>query len=249
MRFRRAFNKQHVLWAALAAFILPILGLGACSQDQQETASADIADSEPASVDTPLGKDRQTYTNQHPASYAVFNSITDNAAVGDERNFVRVREVGPGNKYGNKVSVVAGREYEVYFYYHNNAAANTNEFGYGIATEARAASAYPVELTPEKRGMISGFISWNYVKPQDDTVHRGQVWDEAYLTSSEPVTMRYKTGSAVIHNGGEINGSVLPEDLFTINGTYIGYDKLEGEVPGCAEYSGYITYTLIAEAK
>lgn len=195
------------------------------------------------------GPERTTYTNEHPASYATFNSITDNVAVGDERNFVRVRELGGDNKYSDEVEVTPGKEYEVYVYYHNDAASNTNQSGFGIATNTRIASAYPTVLNPNDRGMISGILSWSYVTPSDpNNAKTGKVWDEAYLTTkSKNVVMRYKTGTAIIHNDGAANGSVLPTAFFTEQGTPIGFNKLTGTLPGCAEYSGYITYTLVAE--
>lgn len=194
--------------------------------------------------------DRPTYTNAKPAPYATFNSITDNAAVGDERNFVRVREAGTNNKYVDELEVVPGKEYEVYIYYHNDAATDTNATGYGMATDARVASAYPTVLNPGERGMISAYLYWSYVMPGDgDRPRAGSVWDEAYLTTKSANTvLKYKTGTAVIHNAGGANGSVLSTRLFTNDGTYIGFNKLTGVLPGCAEYSGYITYTLVAES-
>ncbi|MBO7718334.1 hypothetical protein J6S37_02470 [Candidatus Saccharibacteria bacterium] len=195
------------------------------------------------------GPERTTYTNNSPASYATFNSITDNAAVGDERNFVRVREAGTTVPYEDTIEVEPGKEYEVYIYYHNNAGSNTNSSGYGMATNTRVASAYPTILNTGEKGMISGIITWSYVTPdQPGNAKTGKVWDEAYLTTkSDGVVMRYKTGTAVIHNDGKANGSVLPTTLFTEEGTPIGFNKLTGNLPGCAEYSGYITYTLVAE--
>ena len=199
-------------------------------------------------IETPLEKNRQTYTNEVPASYAVFNSITNNVAVGDERNFVRIREVVSSVPYADEIEVVPGREYEVYIYFHNNAASNMNQSGYGLATNTRIASAYPVKLHAGERGMICGIISWSYTKQGDKTVYAGTVRDEAYVTTkNDNVVLKYKPGTAVIHNAGEIDGTVLSSDLFTKSGTLIGFNKLEGVVPGCAEYSGNITYTLIAE--
>ncbi len=194
------------------------------------------------------GPERQTYTNESPADYATFNSITNNAAVGDERNFVRIREAGTGT-YVDEIEVVPGHEYEVYIYYHNNAATDTNAKGYGVATNTRVSSAYPTVVDAGERGMISGIISWSYVTPSDpNNAQTGTVWDEAYVTSNvDGVVLKYKTGTAIIHNGGEANGSVLPSDLFTKSGTPIGYNILTGTLPGCAEYSGHITYTLVAE--
>lgn len=194
-------------------------------------------------------ENRQTYTNEKPADYAVFNSITNNAAVGDERNFVRIREAGTEQNFGDEIQVVPGHEYEVYIYYHNNAATDTNKSGLGVATNVKVSSAYPTVVNTTERGMVSGIINWSYVTPDDpNNAKTGQVWDEAYVTSAtDGVVLRYKTGTAVIHNGGAANGSVLPEGLFTKEGTPIGYNKLTGTLPGCAEYSGHITYTLVAE--
>lgn len=195
------------------------------------------------------GPERTTYTNDAPAPYATFNSITDNVAVGDERNFVRVRELGTDSTYTDEVEVVPGKEYEVYIYYHNNAASNTNSKGYGMSTNTRISSAYPTVLKTDERGMISGIISWSYVTPEEpNDAKKGTVWDEAYLTTKTNNTvLRYKTGTATIHNAGAANGSILPTALFTKEGTPIGFNKLTGNLPGCAEYSGYITYTLVAE--
>lgn len=195
------------------------------------------------------GPERTTYTNKEPAPYATFNSITDNVAVGDERNFVRIREAGTSNTYTDEIQVVPGHEYEVYIYYHNNAATNTNASGVGVATNTKVSSAYPTVVNVGERGMVSGIISWSYVTPEDpNNAQTGTVWDEAYVTSStNGVILKYKTGTAIIHNDGAANGSVLPTSLFTEGGTPIGYNKLTGTLPGCAEYSGHITYTLVAE--
>lgn len=195
------------------------------------------------------GPERPTYTNKAPADHATFNSIIDNVAVGDERNFVRIREAGTSDTYVDELEIVPGHEYEVYIYYHNNAGSDTNASGYGVATNARVSSAYPTVVNTNERGMISGIISWSYVTPSDpDNAETGTVWDEAYVTSKvDGVVLKYKTGTAIIHNGGKANGSVLPSDLFTKEGTPLGYNVLTGTLPGCAEYSGHITYTLVAE--
>ena len=195
------------------------------------------------------GPERTTYTNESPAPYAVFNSITDNVAVGDERNFVRVGEVGSSDPYVDELEVVPGKEYEVYIYFHNDAASNTNESGFGMATNTRVSSGFPVTLNKGDRGMVSGIITWSYVTPEKpNDPQKGSVWDEAYLTTNtDGVELKFKAASAIIHNSGEANGSILPSALFSEEGTPIGFNKLAGTVPGCAEYSGHITYTLVAE--
>lgn len=192
--------------------------------------------------------DRPTYTNNSPADYATFNSITDNVAVGDERNFVRVKEAGTEDYYTDEVAVEPGKEYEVYIYYHNNAGTDTNASGLGFALLTKVSSTYPARVSKDARGTLTGDITWKYVTSLTDNARDGKVWDEAYLTTTyDNVVLRYKPGSAVIHNSGRANGSVLSTNLFTAGGTYIGYNELNGVIPGCAEYSGHITYTLVAE--
>ena len=187
------------------------------------------------------GPERATFTNAHPAGYVTFNSITDNVAVGDERNFVRVGEANSTDAYVDTLKIEPGKEYEVYIYYHNNAASNLNPSGKGIANGVKVSSAYPTKVKKGEKGMISGIITATDSNPTS-------VWDEAYLTTDyDEVVLRYKTGTAIIHNAGKVNGSVLSTNLFTKDGTYIGINKLDGRIPGCAEYSGYITYTLVAE--
>ncbi len=203
----------------------------------------------PLSSASAWGPERTTYTMEQPADYAVFNSITNNSAIGDERNFVRIREANSGNPFRDEVEVVPGKEYEVYIYFHNDAGSDTNATGYGMATNVRLVSAYPPTVNTNERGMVSGILSWSYVTPeQPDNPQIGKVWDEAYVTSkTDGVVLRYKTGTATIHNAGAANGSVLPSSLFTEEGALLGYNKLAGTIPGCDEYSGHVTYTLVAE--
>ena len=95
------------------------------------------------------GPERPTYTNQNPADHAVFNSIVDNAAVGDERDFVRIVEKDTGNEYVSELEIEAGKQYEVYIYYHNDASETFDDaaHGYvGVARDVRLASAFPHEL-------------------------------------------------------------------------------------------------------
>jgi hypothetical protein len=81
------------------------------------------------------GPERTTFTDQKPADYVTFNSITNNPSMGDERNFVRIREAGVGN-YVDQIDIVPGKTYEVWTYVHNNASEtyNVKEHNYkGIA--------------------------------------------------------------------------------------------------------------------
>ena len=192
-------------------------------------------------------QDRATYTWANPSLKGpVFNSITDNPEIGNERNFVRVKEYGVSGAHLDTVDVYAGKQYEVYIYYHNNAAAALNSSGLGIANNVRVASAVPVNLEPGQAGkVIAEITSTNTLVPK--------VWDSAYLIPKEKVYLKYVSSSAVIHNAGSANGTILNADLlFSETGTKIAHwnsgENDWGKIPGCNEYAGYITYRLEAVA-
>lgn len=200
----------------------------------------------PFASSSAYGPERTTFTNEKPAGYVTFNSITNNVAVGDERNFVRVMEVGSGNKYSDSVEVKPGKEYEVYIYFHNDgkSSLNTAEGAPGIAKQVKISTGLSSwTLNSSKRVKISGVLSSSNANPTE-------VWDDAYLTttSAKDIVLKYVPASAIIHNAYKANGSVLSDKyLFSTDGVYIGENQLDGYIPACAEYSGYVTYRLRAD--
>lgn len=187
------------------------------------------------------GPDRTTFTWADPASYATFNSITDNPTIGDERNFVRIREKADGQVFGDDVNLEVGKTYEVYIYYHNNADAHeVGKTAIGIADGASMKSNFPATVMAGETGTISGTVFASDTDPKE-------VWDEAYVHASDDVYLRYVTGSATIHNGGGLNGSAISADYLFGDGTLLGYNSFSGILPGCNEYAGYVTYDLYVD--
>ncbi len=184
------------------------------------------------------GPDRPTYTIEEPANHVTFNSITNNPAHGDERNFVQIKEASAGNgTYAEEVPLQAGKEYEVFVYYHNNAGTNLNDAAHnykGIALDTAMRVQMPGSVKAGEKARFTGIVSASNATP-------GQVWDEAYGTTGSDVALRYVQGSATIHNRGAINGATLPDTLAS-TGTPLGYNALDGKVPGCNEFSGYVTF-------
>ena len=188
--------------------------------------------------------DRETFTWQTPSTYVTFNSITDNPTLGDERNFVRVREAGTGT-YGDSVDIEVGKTYEVYIYVHNNSSANLNSSGEGLAQNVTLSTILPEKIENGQSGIVKATISASNATPQS-------VWDTAYLTnkSGKTVYMRYVYDSAVITNAGSASGSILDADsLFSENGAFLAYSSnYWGVIPGCNEYAGYVTYQVVADS-
>ena len=186
--------------------------------------------------------DRKTFTMENPADYATFNSITNNNQIGDERNFVRVREKGVGN-FRDSAVIEAGKRYTVQIFYHNNAKSSLNATGVGIANSVRVSTGLTSwKINAANPVTVSGVINSTTAEPNS-------VWDEATLTtaSASDIVLKYVDGTAKIYNAGKVNGSVLSKDIFTEDGVYIGINKLDGRIPGCSEYSGYIEYDIRAD--
>ena len=234
MKKHKNLRMSRGAWAVL-------MGLAVVATGFATGSGAVLATSEDEPEGTPWGPPRPLYTMNEPADHVVFNSITNNPVLGNELNFVRVAEAGAGVEFSDEVKIEPGKEYEVYIGYHNNAASSLNESGVGIATGVKLSSLFPGEVKAGERGEVSATITATNADPQ-------AVWDGAYLTADSNVKLRYKPASAKIYNDGyATNGQVLPETLFSDTGTYLGVNTLDGLIPGCAEYSGHVIYTLIAE--
>ena len=199
------------------------------------------------------GPERTTFTMEKPASYVTFDSITDNQSsesvgLGDERNFVRVRKAGE-TTFKDQVEISDadaknGQEFEVYVFYHNNAASN-----YKLTAEDTKVFAYfPGIISGNTTAETGAKISASNANPTS-------VWDEADFInqSSVGVRLRYVEDSATIYWNGGRTTAKIGEDMFT-TGALIGYCAegetncvLDGKIPGCAEYSGYIIYKVKVE--
>lgn len=188
------------------------------------------------------GPDRATFTIENPAGYVTFNSITNNPAHGDERNFVQVKESTASNStYSDSIALNAGKEYTVFIYYHNDAASNLNASGQGIALNSYVKAQIPAVVANGSNGTKAvGYIGASNANPT-------QVWDDISFsnTTGGDIALRYVDGSAKIYNQGALNGTTLADTIIT-SGAAIGYDEL-GKIPGCNEYSGYITFTVKAD--
>ena len=178
-----------------------------------------------------------------------FNSITDDKSVGNERNFVSALSTDADIHdcwKGNDITVTDGGKYYVRLYVHNN-----SPYGVaGMATGTKVAISGIGQSTTNKDGKqeveVNGFIYSDNATPK-------QYWDYVRFNSDTPFHLEYMYGSAVLFNndiGSGENGCPLPDDIVTKshseNGTLIGFDALDGNVPGCYEYSNYITICVKA---
>lgn len=222
-------KKLQIKKLLIAAFlaILPIANIAPVSAAEE--------------VKTPWGPERKLFTWDDPATYATFNSITNNPEIGDERDFVRIREINDHGTYGDEVTLEPGHTYEVYIYYHNNADGHeVGKTAIGIADGAAVKSSFPATVKKGEKATVTGTVFANDTDPL-------AVWDGAYMMPSEDLYLRYVPGTAIIHNGGELNGKGIGPDYLFGEGALIGYNQFSGILPGCNQYAGYITYNIFAD--
>ena len=159
---------------------------------------------------------------KHPAHYVAFNSITDNNVLGDERNFVRICRADSNGTYVDNIQLIPGYFYEVYVWFHNNAAANLGEKC--VARDVRMSISMPEKLAALQAGSIRGAITCPNAQPQ-------RVWDSCHIWATEPVKLLYLDGSAIMRNLDPSSRSFgLGIDLFSEQGSLLGYDRLDGVI-------------------
>ena len=180
------------------------------------------------------GPSRPSFTIEKPADYITFNSITNNPVIGgDEKDFVGIREVGSNAKWTNNMKVQNGKEYYVRMYVHNNAASNLNLVAENVVAKLN------VPTTTAKNVTVQGQISASNAKPNT-------VWDDATFSSDNDFNLAYISGSALFENNG-MGTTKLPDSIVNNTGAKLGYDKLDGKIPGCFQYAGYVTVKVKAQ--
>lgn len=207
------------------------------------------------------GPERDTYTMAQPADHVVFDSITDNPDVGDERNFLRVRDAdskywaqGTTNGWTDTVDMQEGHTYDVRLYVHNNAgevdlAKDPTKYAAHTAADVRANINLPIgENVYGKQFEVNGKLSYTTLTEYEankDTAKYNTIWDNIVLKSDKAfhvkaVSYKYYNNVKTEKDGG----FDLAANLFTTDekekGTLLGYDKMDGLMPGCLKYSGYV---------
>ncbi|WP_280235993.1 hypothetical protein [Nocardia cyriacigeorgica] len=181
------------------------------------------------------GPGRSEYHHdERPMNTVVLNSVSNNPAYGDERDFFRVRDLTDDGPWGNAVTLIPGHDYEFSIFYSNNSPGL-------VATFLRARTAIPALVRPNSgTGQIAkAHLSASNAAPK-------QVWDTVRLETDTVIDLRYVQASARIHNNGPTDESILSSALFA-DGTLIGSQELNGVLVGGGEYDGTVRFTVTAD--
>jgi uncharacterized repeat protein (TIGR01451 family) len=179
------------------------------------------------------GPQRPTFTTQQPATYVTFDSITNNASYGDERNFTTIKDASNTAAGGWKdtLAVENGKEYLVRVLVHNNASENLNL----VAKNTRLMVNVP-NVTANSI-QLDGFVTADNANPK-------QIWDSAVMTSDKKFNITYVAGSATYYNNIFPGGTKLSDSIVTSTGALVGYQKMDGNIQGCYKYSGVATFKV-----
>ncbi|MEV6273372.1 hypothetical protein AB0L64_39820 [Kribbella sp. NPDC051936] len=179
------------------------------------------------------GPERAVFSMKTPSPYVVFNSITDNPAHGDERNFVQVKAADQGNAtYSDRIAVEIGKEYDVYILFDNDAAPNL-----GAAATARDARVRLVFGHQDRRAGVGAVVS---------ALNAKDVWDGAVLLSDRSFSVRYVEGSARLTTK-KLTDVPLPDAELRTKGALIGSGAIDGIVPSDFS-SGYVVLRVAIDA-
>lgn len=199
--------------------------------------------------------------NEGAIDHITFNSIkvadTDAAwaaknglampLLGNETNFVGARKntginVGSGNVWeGTEIIAEDGETYIVRLYVNNNGSDGEN----GVADGTKVRFYVPYDSASSQT--VSGRLVSSNAVPTE--------YSDTVVFKSEdgiPFSLQYVYGSALLENGGFANGDgVILPDSITNQGnptnnvedewTLIGYDALDGKIPGGYKYINYVS--------
>lgn len=178
----------------------------------------------------------------------IFNSISD-STIGNEKNFVGTRECivqangrcNAANKEtvwnANEITVKDGQTYIVRAYVHNN---NPNG---EVAVAENTMVSFIVPTDSAKEIEVNGIISSSNATPS-------KYWDDVVFKSDQTFHLEYVYGSAIFTNNSIGEGGLSVGDEVVTNaangGMLIGYDKLDGRIPGCYQYDSFVTIQVKA---
>lgn len=187
-----------------------------------------------------------------------FNSIKD-GVIGHEFNFVAARKnyqnPTPENNewYANEIQVEEGETYRVRLYVHNNSPLGMRAVAEDVSVKLLTSD--PVHVLTNDLSLdgfdssngyhgvsVHGFIDSSNAEPSS-------YWDGVKFVSNRPFKLKYVPGTALLENNGigssQKGAYILNDAIATEKGVPIGYDAINGNIPGCDQYSAYVSIVVM----
>ena len=177
---------------------------------------------------------RQTYTREQINAGELGNTITLNSItdskIGDERYFVAATTTPSASVWNaSTLNVKDGDVVTVRFYVHNNSPLGMNGIAQGVTAEIS------LPTTVAKEQTIIGYLNASNATPS-------RIWDEVTLVADENIYIEFVENSAKFTN---TQGTFsLPNEIIVSGGAKLGYTSMNGELPGCYDYDGEVTFQV-----
>lgn len=154
-----------------------------------------------------------------------------------EKNYVGAREDTDTSSiwYDNDIQVEDGGQYIIRLYVQNN---NPNSEK-AVAKNTKVYFNIPTESSTQIK--VNGYIHADNADPTDYV-------DYINFNSDHMFHLEYIYNSALIENNGAVNNTTLSDNIVSpsTDGVLIGYDALDGNIPGGDQYISYITIKVRA---
>lgn len=179
------------------------------------------------------------------AAFPRFNSFTGTPVYGDERAFLDAKpaHIDGSGGFLDQIRTSVGDRLMLRMHIHNNADSDRNGddwSGVSVAINTRAIlDIGTTDVEPASKAVVKGTVSADNARPR-------WVGDTVTLYSDRPFLLRPVPDSARIHSnahpfpGLPLTGLVASSQL-PGPGALLGYDRIDGKVPGCFAYSAVVT--------
>lgn len=180
------------------------------------------------------GPNRSTFTNEKPAPYAAFNSITNNPLHGDERNFTQCRDKESGT-WSTGLQVDNGHVYQCYIWFENAAAPNiAKDNPSAWLHDARARISFSRSPASQSTSVV-GILS---------AANSRTVWSSCQFISNEKVSLSYVKGTAGIQRVPyDEDFRPAGDTIANSGGIRLGGEKFDGVI---RQDVGYVLFDVKA---
>lgn len=185
------------------------------------------------------GPARNVLAEDQYSEFPAFN-IDNLPSSGDERGFYDGREFGTPAPYTwhYDVDVERGKTYILRVFIHNSAAGSRDDLA---AKGTRVSINLPT--CTGRRIASQAIVRADNTEPQE-------VWGGVTFVGKEVFNLSYIVNSAVLCTNHYVcdenndGGVLLTNDVFTNRGALIGFDSLDGEIPGGYEKSALLMFKV-----
>lgn len=188
----------------------------------------------------------------------IFNSIKD-SVIGHEFNFVGAKNNDLSSTStdemwnGNVIEAEDGHTYRVRLYVHNNSPLGLEAIARDVSVNFIISDSVHVRSNDISLAgfdsnsgyfgvSVHGIINSSNAEP---SCH----WDGVKFVSNKPFKLQYVPGTALFENnaiGSSENGAfILSDDVITEKGVQLGYDEMNGNIPGCYQYAAYVSIVVM----